>query len=29
MANYGGAAQPVIEKMRALLLAGRRETAAR
>ena len=29
MANYGGGAQPVIEKMRALLLAGRRETAAR
>ena len=29
MANYGGAAQPVIEKTRTLLLAGRRETAAR
>jgi CubicO group peptidase (beta-lactamase class C family) len=29
MANYGGAAQPVIEKARTLLLAGRRETAAR
>jgi CubicO group peptidase (beta-lactamase class C family) len=29
MANYGGAAQPVIEKVRTLLLAGRRETAAR
>jgi CubicO group peptidase (beta-lactamase class C family) len=29
LANYGGAAQPVIEKVRALLLAGRRETAAR
>ncbi len=29
MANYGGGAQPVIEKMRALLLAGRKETAAR
>jgi CubicO group peptidase (beta-lactamase class C family) len=29
LANYGGAAQPVIEKARTLLLAGRRETAAR
>jgi CubicO group peptidase (beta-lactamase class C family) len=29
LANYGGAAQPVIEKARALLLAGRRETASR
>ena len=29
MANYGGAAQPVIEKSRALLLAGRKETALR
>jgi CubicO group peptidase (beta-lactamase class C family) len=29
MANYGGGAQPVIEKTRSLLLAGRRETAAR
>lgn len=29
MANYGGAAQPVIEKVRTLLLAGRRETASR
>jgi CubicO group peptidase (beta-lactamase class C family) len=29
MANYGGAAQPVIEKSRTLLLAGRRETASR
>ena len=29
MANYGGAAQPVIEKARTLLLAGRRETASR
>ena len=29
MANYGGAAQPVIEKVRTLLLAGRKETASR
>ena len=29
MANYGGAAQPVIEKGRTLLLAGRKETASR
>jgi CubicO group peptidase (beta-lactamase class C family) len=29
MANYGGGAQPVIEKVRSLLLAGRRETATR
>ena len=29
MANYGGAAQPIIEKARTLLLAGRRETARR
>jgi CubicO group peptidase (beta-lactamase class C family) len=29
LANYGGAAQPVIEKARTLILAGRRETAAR
>ena len=29
MANYGGAAQPVIEKTRTLLLAGRKETASR
>ena len=29
MANYGGGAQPVIEKTRSLLLAGRRETATR
>ena len=29
LANYGGAAQPVIEKARTLVLAGRRETAAR
>jgi len=29
MGNYGGAAQPVIEKSRALLLAGRKETASR
>ena len=29
MANYGGAAQPVIEKVRTLLLAGRKETALR
>ena len=29
MANYGGAAQPVIEKSRTLLLAGRKQTASR
>jgi CubicO group peptidase (beta-lactamase class C family) len=29
LANYGGAAQPVIEKVRTLLFAGRKETAAR
>ena len=29
MANYGGGAQPVIEKTRTLLLAGRKETASR
>ncbi len=29
LANYGGAAQPVVEKARTLLLAGRRETALR
>ena len=29
MANYGGGAQPVIEKSRTLLLAGRRQTASR
>jgi CubicO group peptidase (beta-lactamase class C family) len=29
LANYGGAAQPVIEKARTLLLAGRTETASR
>lgn len=29
MANYGGGAQPVIEKARTLLLAGRKETASR
>jgi CubicO group peptidase (beta-lactamase class C family) len=29
LANYGGAAQPVIEKVRTLLFAGRKETASR
>jgi hypothetical protein len=29
MANYGGAAQPIVEKARSLLLAGRERTASR
>jgi CubicO group peptidase (beta-lactamase class C family) len=29
MSNYGGGAQPIVEKARALLLAGRAQTASR
>ena len=29
MSNYGGGAQPIVEKARTLILAGRRQTASR